>query len=139
MKTILKIATVMAVAGAFAFATSASSDAKTYKRAHRAYPAGAVAAGVAAGAVTAGALAANGYYYGPGYGSYAYEPGPYAYAPEPYGYDAGPYAYAAGSDALADVNGYMTYAYSPGFYGAAGMSCITEGQPGKVVDYANCY
>jgi len=130
MKTVLKYATMVAVTGALAVAMSASSDAKTYKRVHRAYPAGAVAAGVAAGAVTAGALAAGGYYYGPGYGAQAYDPGPYAYAPDDSGY---------GAYASTDVNGYLSYNYSPGFYDAAGMSCVTQGQPGKPLDYAGCY
>jgi hypothetical protein len=141
MKTVLKCATVLAVAGALALAMSTSSEAKAKKRVHRVGP------------VAAAALAAGGFYYGPGgyryaYGpwaSYAYAPGPYAYASGAYAYEPGPLAYDAAdvsayeAYAAVDVNGYLAYAYSPGFYASAGMSCVTQGQPGKPLDYANCY
>jgi len=132
MKTVLKCATVLAVAGALAFAMSTSSEAKAKKRVYRVGPA-------------AAAVAAGGFYYGPWGYRYAYRPWVYAYAPGPYAYEPGPYAYDAADmssyDAYAatDVNGYMAYAYSPGFYASAGMSCVTQGQAGKPLDYANCY
>ena len=79
MKTFIKYATAVTLAGALAVAIATPSQARDGRNA-------AVIGGFAAGAVV-GAAAANNYY-GPGYGyynnSYAYEPGytdGYAYAP----------------------------------------------------------
>lgn len=148
MKTVLKYATVLAVAGATALAMSTASEAKT-KKIHRVAP-------------VAAELVAGGFYYGPGvYGpwanAYAYAPGAYAYAPGVYPYTPqafayatdtyayapgpGPYAYARGPYAYdaSDPSGYGAYAYTPGFYASAGfMSCVTEGTYGKPLDYGNC-
>lgn len=60
-------------------------------------------------------------------GSYAYSDGysGAAYAP------AGPGMYAAG---------HAAYGYAPGYsYYGGHQSCVTQGQPGKQLDYANCY
>lgn len=54
--------------------------------------------------------------------------GSYAYS---YGYRSGPGAFE---------RGHRSYAYSPrpSYYGGH-QSCVTQGQPGKRLDYANCY
>src|SRR5665213_1478333 len=84
MRTFIKYAGALALAGAMALAAT-PSQARWHGRG------GAVAGGFVAGALV-GAAVANGGYYGPGYygPGYGYAPG-YAYAPGPY-YDS--YAYA---------------------------------------------
>lgn len=110
MRTVSKIATVAALAGAFAVATSTGSQARWR---HGGWGPGAgVAAGFAAGTVVGAGAAASGGYYGPAY----YAPGPYAYAP----------------------GGYYRYSGETPAQARTGMSCATTGMPGHSVDYSNC-
>jgi hypothetical protein len=122
MKTLMKPALVIGVAGAMALGAMTSSEAGG-----RHWGAGAgLAAGAIAGAAIVGAAASNAYYGGPygyGYDGYGYAPG-YAYAPgysyaADYGYAPG-YAYRYGGPAYG--YGYDSYAYAPGYrsygYGA---------------------
>jgi opacity protein-like surface antigen len=58
----------------------------------------------------------------------------------------GRYAYSDGSNyvragsARMYAPGYAAYGYAPGYsYYGGHQSCVTEGQPGKPIDYANCY
>jgi len=112
MRTLFKFGTMIALAGSLAVATSSSSEAR--------WGAGAAAAtGFVAGAAVGAGVAASGGYYGPGYygpyGGTYYAPGPYAYEP------AAP-AYG--------------WRYRP--YRRSGMSCATQGQYGKRIDYSAC-
>jgi hypothetical protein len=115
MKTMIKPALVLGLAGALALGSMTTSEARSR---------GWVAAGVglAAGAAIAGAAVANSAYYGPyGYGAYAYDPGygynAYAYSPGyAYGYDA----YAAAPVYTAPTYSYPysdNYRYSPNYGG----------------------
>lgn len=89
MKSLIKPAAVLGIAGTLALAAMSPTQARVR---HWSGP----GLGFAVGAAIAGAAASSAYYngyYGPGYGAYAYEPG---YGPayvdpgyEPYGYTYG--------------------------------------------------
>ena len=111
MKTMIKPAVVLGLAGALALGSMTASEA-------RSRPWVAAGVGLAAGAAIAGAAAAanSGYYGGYGYDAYAYDPGyaygsGYVYAPAPV-YSAPVYAAPAYSYPYSD-----NYRYSPNYGG----------------------
>ena len=117
MKTMIKPAVVLGLAGALALGSMTTSEARS-----RAWVGAGI--GLAAGAAIAGAAVANSAYYGPygyGYGAYGYDPGygynSYAYSPGyGYGYDA----YAAAPVYSAPTYAYPysdNYRYSPNYGG----------------------
>jgi hypothetical protein len=94
MKTFMKIAAGVGLAGALAFAAATPSSAR---HGHNAAAIG-FGVGAAVGAAAAGAAYNGGYYYGPGYDcgydcGYAYAPGPVYVEPYDYGYGAGYHGY----------------------------------------------
>jgi hypothetical protein len=102
MRTFMKPAAILGIAGALALSAMTPSEARVRSLA-------AAGIGLAAGAVIAGtAAAANSAYYGPGYGAYAYDPG-YAYEPG-YTYEVAPVYSAPGY-------AYEDYSSGPIYYG----------------------
>jgi hypothetical protein len=100
MKTWMKPAMVLGIAGALAIGTATASQA-------RVKPWVAGAAGFAAGAAIGAAAANANAYYGRGYYDAAYDP-TYAYTGDP--------AYAAGYAAYGYAPGYEAYAYAPRYH-----------------------